>query len=214
MIVGASPGSSARDRAAHRGQRTRCSRCSVTLTAIAGSSATWCRHGSAASTSSRSEKTCAHDRQRSGQCSTTSSTCPVASSRRCLPSCPGWPPRLRPEPGRRGRGGAEGGSCEGGSDELCELRLSRSSSSATRASSRPFASTSSPIRNSSATAVSRSPSRIASASCRSTPHEFAPHLRVPARELNAYHFSDFTQERAPLVAAAHPCRADSDSTRH
>jgi hypothetical protein len=89
--------------------------------------------------------------------------------RKQLPSCPGWPPGLGPLAGFFGRGGAEGGSCEGGNDEFRELRLSRRSSSATRASSRWFASTSSPSRVNSATAVSRSPSRIASASARSTP---------------------------------------------
>ena len=88
------------------------------------------------------------------------------SSRRCLPSCPGWPPRPRPDPFPPGRGGADGGSCDGGSDEFRELRFSRRSSSATRASSRWFASTSSPTRNNNAIAVSRSPSRIASASAR------------------------------------------------
>ena len=139
-------GSSARVPAAHSGQQTRCSRCSVTRTAIGGNSATWCRHGSAASTRSVSANTCAHDRQRSGQCSTTSSTCSGGSSRRCLPSCPGWPPRLRPDRFPPGRGGADGGSCDGGSDEFRELRFSRRSSSATRASSRWFASTSSPTR--------------------------------------------------------------------
>jgi hypothetical protein len=98
----------------------------------------------------------AQARQRSGQCSTTSSTRSSGSGGRFLPACPGWPPRSRPEPGRRGRGSADGGSCEGGSDELRELRLSRCSSSLTRASSRRFASSSSPIRISSETAVSRS----------------------------------------------------------
>src|SRR6266536_5217926 len=33
---------------------------------------------------------------RTGQCSTSSSSCSSGSSRRFLPSCPGWPPRLRP----------------------------------------------------------------------------------------------------------------------
>src|SRR6266508_4329447 len=74
----------------------------------------------------------------------------------------------------------------GGRDELRELRLSRRSSSATRASSRRFASTSSPIRISSATAASRSPSRIASASARSIPPNFGATQRVPAQGLNAY----------------------------
>ena len=171
---GSSREGSARVVLAHAGQRTPCSRCSLTLTAIGGNSATWCRHGSAASTSSRSAKMCAQERHRSGQCSTTSSTRSSASSRRCLPSCPGWPPRLRPEPVRPGRGGAQGGSCDGESDELRELRFSRRSSSATRASNRRFASTSSPTRINNATAVSRSPSRIASASARSTPPR-SPH---------------------------------------
>ncbi len=75
----------------------------------------------------------------------------------------------RPDRFPPGRGGADGGSWDGGSDEFRELRFSRRSSSPTRASSRWFASTSSPTRNNNAIAVSRSPSRIASASARSTP---------------------------------------------
>jgi hypothetical protein len=173
-------GSSALVWAAQAGQHTRCSRCSLTRTAIGGSSATWWRDGSAASTRSLSAKRCAHERQRSGQCSTTSSTCTGGSSRRCLPSCPSWPPGLRPLPGPFGRAGAEGGSWEGGSEELRELRLRRCSSSATRASSRRFASTSSPIFINRATAVSRSPSRIASASARSTAVAFAEPRQVPS----------------------------------
>jgi hypothetical protein len=129
-------GSSALVWAAHSGQHTRCSRYSVTLTAIDGSSATWCRAGSDTSMRSRSPNACAHDRQRPGQCSITSSTCSGASNSRCLPSCPSWPPRPRPDPFPRGRGGVDGGSCDGGSDEFRELRLSRRSSSPTRASSR------------------------------------------------------------------------------
>jgi hypothetical protein len=122
----------------------------------------------------------AHEPQRSGHWSITSSTCASGSSRRCVPSCPGWPPGLRPLAGFVGRAGADGGSWEGGSEELRELRLRRCSSSATRASSRRFASISSPIRISSATAVSRSPSRIASASARSTPAEFGERSQVPS----------------------------------
>jgi hypothetical protein len=71
---GTSRGSSARVRVAHAGQQTPCSRCSVTRTAVGGSSATWCRHGSAAATRSSSPNTRAHDRHRSGQRSITSST--------------------------------------------------------------------------------------------------------------------------------------------
>ena len=133
---GTSEGSSARVSAAQTGQRSRCRRCSLTVTAIGGSSATWWRCTAAASTRSSSPKTCAQARQRSGQCSTTSSTRSSGKSGRLVPSCPGWPPRARPEPGPPGRGGAEGGSCEGGSDELRELRRSRSSSFSTRASRR------------------------------------------------------------------------------
>jgi hypothetical protein len=88
--------------------------------------------------------------------------------------------------GRGGPGGTEGGSCDGGSDELRELRFRRRSSSTTRASSRWFASTSSPTRISSATAVSRSPSKMDSASARSIPPNFAATQRVPAHGLNAY----------------------------
>ena len=202
---GSSRGSSARVAVAHSGQQTPCSRCSLTRTAIAGSSATWWRHGSTASTSSCSANTCAQAWQRSGQCSTISSTRSGGSSRRCLPSCPGWPPGVRPEPGRRGRGAADGGSCDGGSDELRELRLSRRSSSTTRASSRRFASTNSPTRKSSATALSRSPSRIASTSTRSMPPNFGVTLRVPAQGLNAYRLSERVRtganRRLPL-----PCR--------
>ncbi len=98
---------------------------------------------------------------RTGQCSTSSSSCSSGSSRRFLPSCPGWPPGLRPLAGVLGRGGAEGGSCDGGSEELREERLSRCSSSPTRASSRRFATTSSSTRKSNVTAASWSPSRIA-----------------------------------------------------
>ena len=65
------------------------------------------------------------------------------------------------------RGGAVGGSWEGGSEELRECRLRRSSSSTRRASSRRFASISSPTRMRRASAVSRSWSSIASASARS-----------------------------------------------
>jgi hypothetical protein len=69
-------------------------------------------------------------------------------------------------------------------DEFRELRLSRRSSSATRASSRWFASTSSPTRNNNATAVSRSPSRIASASARSTAQDSPPaHGSLPRERL-------------------------------
>ena len=143
----------------------------------------------------RSTNTCAHERQRSGQCSTISSTCSGGSSRRYLPSCPCCPPRSRPEPFPPGRGGADGGSCDGGSDEFRELRFSRRSSSATRASSRSFASTSrwfastsSSSRSNNPTAVSRSPSRIASASARSTQTRSPPGPRsLP--HLNAYAFA-------------------------
>src|SRR5262249_15646108 len=127
----------------------------------------------------------AHDRQRSGQCSTISSTCSGGSSRRYRPSCPYWPPRFRPDSFPRGRGGAEGGSCDGGSDEFRELRFKRHSSSATRPSSRPFASTNSPTRNNKAIAVSRSPSRIASASARST-RDHSPPRPWSLPHLNAY----------------------------
>ena len=134
-------GSSAVVRAAHSGQQTRCSRCSVTLTAIGGSSATWRRHGSAASTRSGSANTCAHDAAALG---------PMLDDLvdllgRKQPPVPALVPGLaappRPERFPPGRGGADGGSCEGGSDEFRELRFSRRSSSATRASSRWFAST-------------------------------------------------------------------------
>src|SRR5207247_10503024 len=88
--------------------------------------------------------------------------------------------------------GADGGSCDGGSDEFRELRSRRRSSSPTRASSRSFASTrrwfastSSSSRSNSPTAVSRSPSRIASASARSTQNRSPPgHGSLP--HLNAY----------------------------
>ena len=106
-----------------------------------------------------------------------------ALERKQRPACalvPGLAPRLRPEAGLGGRGGAEGGSCEGGSEELRELRLRRCSSSATRASSRRFASISSPTRSRKATAASRSPSRIASAWARSRPTQFAAPSEVPA----------------------------------
>jgi len=180
--AGSSAGSSARVQAAQTGQRSRCSRCSVTVTAIGGSSETWWRCTGAASIRSSSPKRCAHARQCSGQCSTISSTRSSGSSGLLLPSCPGWPPGLRPELGFRGRGGAEGGFWEGGSDELRELRLSRCSSSPTRASSRRFASISSPTCMSRTTAASRSPSRIASASARSMRASSPPRARSAPHE--------------------------------
>src|SRR5205814_9212907 len=117
------------------------------------------------------------------------------------PSCPCCPPRFLPDPAPRGRGGADGGSCDGGSDEFRELRFKRRSSSATRASSRSFvstsrrfASTSSSSRNSNATAVSRSPSRIASASARPT-QKRSPHdqrsLQRAERLLRQPHLQGF-----------------------
>ncbi len=66
-------GSSARVSAAQPGQRSRCRRCSVTVTAIGGSSATCWHCTAAASARSSSANTCAQAWQRSGQCSTTSS---------------------------------------------------------------------------------------------------------------------------------------------
>lgn len=196
-------GGSAAVKAAHSGQHTRCSRCSVTLTAIGGSSATRRREGSATSTRSATANSRAHDPHRLGQCSTISSICSGGSNRRYLPSCPCCPPRLRPDPFPRGRGGADGGSCDGGNDESRELRFSRRSSSATRASrrsfaptSRWFASTSSSSRSSNPIAVSRSPSRIASASARSTPPNFGVTRRVPAHGLNAYLFMRLCRLRA------------------
>jgi hypothetical protein len=144
----------------------------------------------------------AHDRQRSGQCSTIASTCSGGSSRRYRPSCPCCPPRFRPDPSPRGRRGADGGSCEGGSDEFRELRFRRRSSSATRASSRSFASTrrwfastSSSSRSNNPTAVSRSPSRIASASARSTQNR-SPPGRGSLLHLNAYMLCCLTCRRS------------------
>src|SRR6266545_767936 len=78
------------------------------------------------------------------------------------------PTRALPARTRRRRGRILGGR------NFRELRFSRRSSSATRASSRWFASTSSPTRSNNATAFSRSPSRIASASARSTPQGSPP----------------------------------------
>jgi hypothetical protein len=66
-----------------------------------------------------------------------------------------------------------------------------------------FASTSSPIRKSSATAVSRSPSRIASASARSTPPVFAAQKRVPPGG----------GERLPKYADLQGASYGSDGTR-
>jgi hypothetical protein len=100
-----------------------------------------------------------------------SSTRSSGSSGRCLPTCPGWPPGRPPEPGFRARGGAEGGSCEGGSDELRELRFSRCSSSLTRASSNWFRSISSPTAT-----TARPPSRDRPRG--SPPPRPAPHPRI------------------------------------
>jgi hypothetical protein len=77
----------------------------------------------------------------------------------------------------------------GGSEELRELRFSRCSSSATRASNRRFASIRSPTCISSASAGSRSPSRIASASARSI--TATGHTLINAYYVN-YHTTAFT----------------------
>ena len=72
------------------------------------------------------QRTRAHtSRSAPAECSTISST-RSGDDRRYLPSCPCCPPGLRPGPFPRGRGGADG-SCDGGNDELRELRLSRRS---------------------------------------------------------------------------------------
>lgn len=74
---------------------------------------------------------------RSGGCSTRSSG--VATGSRRAPSCPSWPPCLRPDERRRLRffeptAGLASPSADGGRDELRELALTRASSSPIRAS--------------------------------------------------------------------------------
>ena len=197
--------SAARVSAAQAGQRSRCSRCSVTVTAIGGSSETWWRCTGAASIRSSLPKRCAHAWHRSGQRSTITSTRSSGSSRLLVPSCPGWPPGLRPELGFRGRGGAEVGSWEGGSDELRELRRNRSSSFSTRASSRSYRASSARMKP---TQCSRPASKMTSASCRSTPQDFAAKRRVPAQVLNAYPHSLFCRAFlvGPFVRGPQACR--------
>ena len=68
---------------------------------------------------SSAPKTCPQ-RQRSGQCSTTSSTAHAGSSERPWPSWPSWAPRSRPE-GSLPRRGRDGASELGGREELREL---------------------------------------------------------------------------------------------
>lgn len=156
--------STARLRLPHSGQRTRCARCSVTLTLIGGSSSTWWRAGEPTATRSSVANTWPQ-RQRSGQCSTTPSTAHAGKSGRPWPSWPSWAPRLRPE-GSLLRGSEDGESEFGGREELRELLFSSRSSFSTRASNCWIRRS---IRSSTSTTTSRPASKIASASARSIP---------------------------------------------
>src|SRR5688500_13616397 len=61
-------------------------------------------------------------------------TCSGGTRGRARRACPGCPPRFLPEAGAGGRRLTEGGSEEGGLEELVEFLLSLSSRSATRRS--------------------------------------------------------------------------------
>lgn len=76
---------------------------------------------------------CPACRQRSETTPTTSSTCLTGRSARWPPRWPGWPPRFRPLAGAFHRGGAWGGSVEGGHGEFAAFWPSSASSSWPRA---------------------------------------------------------------------------------
>src|SRR3954447_7505353 len=113
-----------------RGHFRRWSRYSSTVGWTGGTSATWCRIGSGSSPCN----TWWHQRHWGGLQSMTWRTCSGGASGRACRRWPGCPPRLLPEAGVGGRRLTEGGSEEGGLEELVEFLLSLSSRSAIRRS--------------------------------------------------------------------------------
>src|SRR4051794_19669009 len=128
--VGTPGGRAAQVEVRQRGQWSRWSRYSSTTGQTGGTSATWCRIGSGASPSSSSPQhrhSCRfHPMTRRG--------CSVGTEARGWWRWPGCPPRFFPEAGVGGRRLTEGGSDEGGLEELVESLLTRSSNSAMRRS--------------------------------------------------------------------------------
>src|SRR4051794_27242356 len=114
----------------HRGHVRRWGRYSSTTGWTGGSSATWCRIGSVS-------PPCDgwwHQRHSGGLQSMTCRSRAGGTSGRAWRRWPGCPPRFLPEGGAGGRRLTEGGSEEGGLEELVEFLLSRSSNSAIRRS--------------------------------------------------------------------------------
>src|SRR3954451_7470596 len=111
-----------------RGHTRRWSRYSSTTGVTGGTSATWCRIGSGSSP----DRSVRHQRHSGGLQSMTWRSCSGGTSGRDLRRCPGCPPRFLPEAGTGGRLLTEGGSEEGGLEELVEFLLSFSSRSAIR----------------------------------------------------------------------------------
>src|SRR3954453_21956826 len=108
----------------------RWSRYSSTTGWTGGSSATWCRIGSGSSPCNGRW----HQRHWGGLESVTWRGCLGGKRGRAWRRWPGWPPRFLPEAGAGGGRLTEGGSEEGGLDELVEFLLSFSSRSAIRCS--------------------------------------------------------------------------------
>jgi hypothetical protein len=114
----------------HRGHAGRWGRYSSTTGRTGGTSATWWRIGSRSSPARASP----HQRHRGGLHSKTWRSCSGGTSGRAWRCRPGCPPRFLPEAGVGGRRLTEGGSDEGGLEELVEFLPSRSSRSAIRPS--------------------------------------------------------------------------------
>src|SRR3954467_805768 len=113
-----------------RGHFKRWSRYSSTTGRTGGTSATWCRIGSGASPA----RAAFPHRDRGGLHSNTWRSCSGGTSERALRRWPGCPPRFLPEAGAGGRRLTEGGSVEGGLEEVGEFFLIRSSRGAIRRS--------------------------------------------------------------------------------
>src|SRR5512143_3719422 len=128
--VGTPGGKVAQVEVPHRGQRRRGSRYSSTTGWMGGTSATWCRSGSGSSPCN----SWPHQRHSCGWHSIPCRSCSGGTKTRGWWRGPGCPPRFFPEGGAGGRRLTEGGSEDGGLEELVEFLLSRSSKSAIRCS--------------------------------------------------------------------------------